>query len=261
MSEFIVKGPEVYAELGAAFQKINQVAPTVIPKVEEVIKNIQKKLETDLLETAQELKKKTEEIKSAEQQLENSKNDQNNPESNKSNDGSNQLAHVHQLKREQDDLKQKEQGLKNALANINHLLHQVNECEKNILNRISETKKATSALDEFEALANQYINLTTPSSASSSSSSSSSTGSSSTRTTNDNKKLIGDTLFVNWDRNASINQTDLDRLEQSLGHGEMQKAQKISFSGFSQNDFAILKKNGYTIQPLGDNKYSAYREF
>jgi chromosome segregation ATPase len=259
MSEFIVKGPEVYAELGAAFQKINQVAPTVIPKVEEVIKNIQKKLETDLLETAQELKKKTEEIDGAEQQLENSKNDQNNPESNKNNDGSNQLAHVHQLKREQDDLKQKEQGLKNALANINHLLHQVNQCENNILNRISETKKATSALSQFEALANQYINLTTPSSTSSSSSSSSS--SASTRTTNVNNELIGDTLHVNWDRGASINQTDLDRLEQSLGHGEMQKAQKISFSGFSQNDFVILKKNGYTIQPLGDNKYSAYREF
>ena len=257
MSEFIVKGPEVYAELGAAFQKINQVAPTVIPKVEEVIKNIRKKLETDLLETAQELKKKTEEIESAEQQLENSKNDQNNPESNKSNDGSNQLAHVHHLKREQENLKKKEQGLKNALANINHLLHQVNECENNILNRISETKKATSALSQFEALANQYINLTTPSSASSSSSSSSA----STRTTNVNNELIGDTLHVNWDRGASINQTDLDRLEQSLGHGEMQKAQKISFSGFSQNDFAILKKNGYTIQSLGDNKYSAYREF
>ena len=260
MSEFIVKGPEVYAELGAAFQKINQVAPTVIPKVEEVIKNIKKKLETDLLETAQELKKKTEEIEGAEQQLENSKNNQNNPETNKSNDGSNQLAHVHHLKREQDALKQKEQGLKNALANINHLLHQVNQCENKILQRISETKKATSALSQFEAIANQYINLTTTSSASSSSSSSS-TGSSSTRTTNDNKELIGDTLHVNWDRSGSINQTDLDRLEQSLGHGEMQKAQKISFSGFSQNDFAILKKNGYTIQPLGDNKYSAYREF
>ena len=49
MSEFIVKVPEFYAELGAAIQKINQVSPTDIPKVEEVIKNIQKKLETDLL--------------------------------------------------------------------------------------------------------------------------------------------------------------------------------------------------------------------
>jgi hypothetical protein len=39
-----------------------------------------------------------------------------------------------------------------------------------------------------------------------------------------------------------------------------QKANKISFSEVSQSSFSILEKNGFTIQKIEPNKYSAYKE-
>jgi len=112
-------------------------------------------------------------------------------------------------------------------------------------------------LSQFESIARSYLNLSAHSNGATSSRSIGSNPSH----LNQKTELIGDTLHVNWDNNNYINQLDIDRVIESLSHSEHRNAQKISFTGISQLNTSILEQNGFTIQPLGNNKYSAYREF
>lgn len=254
MSEFIVKGPEVYMELRSALEQVNQRIPSEIVKVSQAINDLISKVNTDFIETTNELKTKSAELEKLKKQLEVIKSQKNVPESNleKGNDPQKKFT---ELQKKIEDLKNKEQGLKNAQASLDHLLFQAKQCESKITQKITESKKGIDALTQFESLANNYLSI----SSNSSGSSSSGGGRSNTNNTNRKAELVGDTLHIN-NQNTSITQIEIDDAIKSLKNFENQKAQKISFSEVSQSSFSILEKNGFTIQKIEPNKYSAYKE-
>jgi hypothetical protein len=262
MSEFIVKGPEVYMELKSAFNEINQRVPAEIVKVSLVISNLSSKINSDLLETTTELKKKSIEIDQLKKQIDASENQENSPDlnekqsQNNGNDNAKQLSENYQeWQRDYENLKNKEGGLKSAQASLEHLLFQAKQCESKITQKIAESKKGIDALTQFESIANNYLNISINSSGSSTSEKGRSTSINSKLKT----ELVGVTLHIN-NENTSITQVDIDHTIKSLKDFENQKAQKISFSEVSQSSFSILEKNGFTIQKIEPNKYSAYKE-
>lgn len=254
MSEFIVKGPEVFLELRSAFEQVNQCIPLEIVKISQIINDLISKVNTDFIETTNELKTKSAELEKIKKQLEVNKSLKNAPETNqeKGNDPQKKFT---ELQKEIEDLKNKKQGLENAQASLDHLLFQAKQCESKITQKITESKKGVDALTQFESIANNYLSI----SSSSSGHSIDGSGKSNTNYTNRKAELVGDTLHIN-NLNTSITQIDIDDALKSIKNFENQKAQKISFSEVSQSSFSILEKNGFTIQKIEPNKYSAYKE-
>jgi hypothetical protein len=238
-------------ELRSALEKVNQRIPSEIVKVSQIINDLISKVNTDFIETTNELKMKSAELEKIKKQLEINKSQKNAPETNqdKGNDPQKKFT---ELQKEIEDLKNKKQGLENAQSSIDHLLFQAKQCEIKINQKIAESKKGMDALTQFESLANNYLN-------SSSGTSISGGGKSNDNNTNRKTELVGDTLHIN-NPNTSITQIDIDDAIKSTKNFENQKAQKISFSEVSQSSFSILEKNGFTIQKIEPNKYSAYKE-
>lgn len=258
MSEFIVKGPEVFMELRTTFDQVNQRIPSEIAKVPQIISDLLSKVNTDLIESTNELKTKLAELADVKKQVEAHKNQQNNPQSNPNSDpntGSDPSKKLADLQRVIEDLKNKKSELENAQSSLNHLLFQAKQCEMKVSQKISESKKGMSALNQFESIANNYLSI----SSSRSGSSNGENGRGNSIYTKPNSELVGDTLHINNDKNY-ITQIDIDTALKSLNNSANQKAQKISFSEVSQSSFSILEKNGFTIQKIEPNKYSAYKE-
>jgi hypothetical protein len=241
-------------ELRSALEKVNQRIPSEIVKVSQIINDLISKVNTDFIETTNELKMKSAELEKIKKQLEVNKSQKNAPETNqdKGNDPQKKFT---ELQKEIEELKNKKQGLENAQVSLEHLLFPAKQCESKITQKITESKKGFDALTQFESIANNYLSI----SSSSSGHSPVGIGSSDTNYTNRKAELVGDTLHIN-NQNTSITQIDIDDAIKSTKNFENQKAQKISFSEVSQSSFSILEKNGFTIQKIEPNKYSAYKE-
>ena len=131
MSEFIVKGPEVFMELRTTFDQVNQRIPSEIAKVPQIISDLMSKVNIDLIESTNELKMKSAELDDVKKQVEVHKNQQNNPQSNPNSDpntGSDLSKKLADLQRELEDLKNKKSELENAQSSLNHLLFQAKQC-------------------------------------------------------------------------------------------------------------------------------------
>jgi hypothetical protein len=250
MSEFIVKGPEVFVDLKNAFLELNQRVSPQIASILQEIESLKNKLNNDLIETTNELRAKSSELEQVKKQ-----NDQ--KTSDPGQEPSKNLNDLSDLHREAEDLKNKHQELVNAQSTIDHLIFQVKQCESKISQKIAESKKGLDALVQFEEIAKNYLSISTNFIGSSNYEH----GKSNSTSTKPKTELVGDTIHISKENNT-INQMDIDSAMnnmKSVNQGS-QKANKISFSEVSQSSFSILEKNGFTIQKIEPNKYSAYKE-
>ena len=69
--------------------------------------------------------------------------------------------------------------------------------------------------------------------------------------------MLGNTFHFSTDQRLS--QLSIQKLELEIKNSR-QKGNKISIDNVSQLDFDLLKKQGYSIQEIKPNEFSAYKK-
>jgi hypothetical protein len=72
----------------------------------------------------------------------------------------------------------------------------------------------------------------------------------------------GDAFHFNLDKTSQVNQHMLDAIlnQAKQNNTGSSSASKVSLGNISQSSFSLLEKNGFTIQKIGPNEFSAFKE-
>lgn len=253
MSTFIVKGPDTFLQLIKSFSNINQKLPIEIDNINRIIEEFFTNIQIDQKETEAELLKLKEELKNCKNESisnDNKKTEQIGDNNDKNSDKENDLN------KKIERLERKKQELANAVSSYYHILTQFRQIKNRTNQLVIDSKKGESALNEFYKITLKYIGL---SSVSSDHRPKKETNISTEKIYS--AELLGDTLHINK-KNHSVQQKDIDSAineVKSINMGN-KEVNKISFSDVSQLSFSLLEKNGFTIQEIEPNKFSAYKE-
>ena len=251
MSTFIVKSPDTFQKLYTCFKSTNENIPVGIDRILELFQEIITNLEKDLLETKNEQKKVEQELKH-----QNKPSNSDNSKHASENSDNSGLEKRQETQEKKSHLEKREQALIHATTEIKQMLQKINALKKEFLGVQKQSTKGINALIEFEKLATMYLGINTSSGASSNKNTSSNNS-----TQNDPYELIGNTVHIS-NPNTSINQRSIDNALQqakTLNLGN-KNVNKVSFSNVPQTSFNVLKQNGFTIQQIEPNKFSAYKE-
>jgi hypothetical protein len=208
--------------------------PEPLSLVRQTLEDLLRDLQTDLIETEQQISEIENQAAAA------------------SSDPENGADAEQELNREQSNLQQKTGELKSAISQIEHLKLRYNMTERRVRDALNKSKNAPQALRLFEEIAKKYLKQTD--------------GFSNSRWANENDsntsrkdsgyRLVGDT--VHSSKKDQLTQTTIDNLENEIRNTGI-KGNKISIDGVDQLDFSLLEKNGYTISKSDSNEYSAYK--
>jgi ribulose bisphosphate carboxylase small subunit len=251
MSDFRVKEPNLFEQLNQSLQKIDSTTPMLLTKVKSHLAECLKNVKIDIIETENEIK----ELRSKQRQVQQESNINSNP--NNSNETGNKQKEgpsLNDLKKEESGKNQKLGELKNAYSSLEHLQIRFNSKETQFNKTISETQKGKQILNQFYEIAIKYVSYPKVVNTISK-------GNSQNNKTNNTKnfkggRLIGDTFH--FEKDQYLSQLKLDEIENNVKY-TFEKGHKISINNISQSDFSILEKNGYTIQKIESNEYSAYK--
>jgi hypothetical protein len=152
---------------------------------------------------------------------------------------------------EKSRLKQKIESLKGLLSHVNMMHSSFRTLETKNADFTKMGEKAESILTEFTQIGSVYLNLRT-----NGSNDSGNTSRNPNVSLNKEIRLLGDTFHFSKQNNLS--QMTIDSLERDIKNSH-QKGHKISIDKVSQSDFSLLEKNGYTVQEIKANEYSAYK--
>ncbi len=148
-------------------------------------------------------------------------------------------------------LRQKIMSLKSILSSAEMLLNEHKTLESKTMDTNSIIQKGTAILQSFEQIGQTYLNLNA-----NNNSSTNSTGELNTRSMDD-VRLLGNTFHFSTDQRLS--QFSLQKMELEIKNSR-QRGNKISIDNVSQLDFDLLKKQGYSIQEIKPNEFSAYKK-
>ena len=251
MSDFIVNGPDVFTRLRETIIHFYQEAPAKLEQIHQALEEVLVDLNKDQLETEGLLSEKTKEFKKL-------KSNTSNQQDSKSNEN-----HSQNIKEEQEKqheihrLNTYKQELINAQANIKGLGQRVNQLRVEFNNHVHDSKKGINALLQLEQIAIEYLQI----------------GINNYRNQHGvsptsyelrkatNSEITGNTLHVK--KLDNINQMVLNELtDEAVKYNLFNntKILKVSISKVSKLDFNVLEQNGFTIQELAPNEYSAYKE-
>jgi hypothetical protein len=152
---------------------------------------------------------------------------------------------------EESRLNQKIMSLKTILSSTEMLLNEHKTLESKTMDTNSLIQKGGVILQSFEQIGQTYLNLNTHNN-----SSTNSTGELNTRKLDD-VRLLGNTFHFSTDQRLS--QFSLQKMELEIKNSR-QRGNKISIDNVSQLDFDLLKKQGYSIQEIKPNEFSAYKK-
>ena len=251
MSDFIVNGPDVFTRLRETIIHFYQEGPAILEQIHRAMEEVLMDLNKDQLETEGLLTEKTKEFEKL-------KSNSSNQQDSKSNEN-----HSQNIKEEQEKqheihrLNTYKQELINAQANIKGLGQRVKQLRDEFNNHVNDSKKGINALLQLEQIALEYLQI----------------GTNNFRnqhgvspTSNElrkatNSEITGNTLQVKKLDNINqmvINQLTDEAKKYNLSNNN--EVKKVSISKVSQLDFAVLEQNGFKIQELAPNEYSAYKE-
>ena len=148
-------------------------------------------------------------------------------------------------------LNQKIMSLKTILSSTEMLLNEHKSLESKTMDTNLLIQKGGVILQSFEQIGQTYLNLN-----SNNNSSTNSTGELNTRRMDD-VRLLGTTFHFSTDQRLS--QFSLQKMELEIKNSR-QRGNKISIDNVSQLDFDLLKKQGYSIQEIKPNEFSAYKK-
>ncbi|MCE2711729.1 MAG: hypothetical protein LW688_04220 [Cryomorphaceae bacterium] len=152
---------------------------------------------------------------------------------------------------EKSRLNQKIETLKGLLSQTDMMLSRFRNLEGHHTEFMKLGQKAQSILNTFSQLGSSYLKLR----AHGGSNVSNNKGISQNKMIK-GVRLLGDTFHFSKQNNLS--QLTLQSLENDIKNSP-QKGNKISIDKVSQSDFDLLEKNGYTIQQIRANEFSAYK--
>ena len=251
MSDFIVNGPDVFTRLRETIIHFYQEGPAILEQIHRAMEEVLMDLNKDQLETEGLLTEKTKEFEKL-------KSNSSNQQDSKSNEN-----HSQNIKEEQEKqheihrLNTYKQELINAQANIKGLGQRVQQLKGELNTHVMGSNKGIQALIEFENIANKYLQYRRLNER----------ASATTDLANNvhqkglNTEITGNTLHVKKLNNLSqrdINEVTEEAVKYNLFNNN--KILKVSISKVSKLDFNVLEQNGFTIQELAPNEYSAYKE-
>jgi hypothetical protein len=241
MSDWIVRNPDIFVQLAKAITAACQNTPQQLHQFVQLLEQYKEALFTDLKETQTQVQQRNNEVQD---QKENG-----------------DWKQESEARGEESQLKQKEEELKSALSSINLMLTKMKSTESRILAMRTSSSTGINALSQMESLARTYISGGTAHN----SGSSEQNRSSSDRQQDASNTLtkVGDAFHFKLDSTSQLNQHMIDALMQqakqnNTGSGS---ATKVSLGNVSQSSFSMLEKNGFTIQQIAPNEFSAFKEF
>jgi hypothetical protein len=234
MTDIKIKDIRVFSELEKGLSSVNQQIAPALDAAENSLRSFIHDLEVDLKESqtsVQKIGKQSDAVKSG--------------------NATDKPAQEQELSREAGMLNQKIQELKSYISTSELLLVRFDTLKRKSDDMRISAEKGCAALGSFQELAQRYLKVP-------SSNGNSSITSGSVSQYSDNYKLreLGDTFH--FTSKGTISQFDLHHLENQV-KSEVNKGNKLSIDGISQSDFAILESNGYTIQQIRPNEYSAFK--
>jgi hypothetical protein len=251
MSDFIVNGPDVFTSLRKSMIDFHQQAPAILEQIQQAIEEVLIDLNKDQLETEGSLMEKSKE-------LEKLKSKTTASQDSKSNENLSQNIKEEQDKQHEiERFKNYKQELIYAQENIKLMGQRVQQLKSELNNHVIGSSKGLQALTEFADIANRYLqsgSLSAPINTTS-------VGSNDAHRKGVISEISGNTMHVKELDN--INQLNINNLieeAENYNFYNNNKIKKVSISNVSQFYFNILEQNGFTIQELAPNDYSAYKE-
>lgn len=251
MSDFIVNGPDVFTSLRKSMFDFHQQAPAILEQIQQAIEEVLIDLNKDQLETEGSLMEKSKE-------LEKLKSKTTASQDSKSNENLSQNIKEEQEKQHEiERFNNYKQELINAQAKIKGMGQRVQQLKSELNNHVIGASKGLQALTEFADIANRYLqsgSLSAPIN-------STSDGSNDAHRKGVISEISGNTMHVKELDN--INQLNINNLIEEAEKYNLfnnNKIKKVSISNVSQFHFNMLEQNGFTIQELAPNDYSAYKE-
>jgi hypothetical protein len=239
MSDIKINDITVFGELKRGIGMISQRMPGALSNTGSSLEGLKRDLLVDIKETEQEIDKQKRAAAQAEKE--------------KSQGGGEAVAKENQVPRaNMSQLNAKLGALKNAFSNIEHLLIRFRQLKTKEGEVLSTIPKANLALDELEQIARVYLQMPATKTGYSNFSTNGGDGYS----TGSDIRMIGDTFH--FTRGSQFEQMQIDKLELQAKQNNI-KGNKISIDKVSSLDFSLLEKNGYQIQKIGPNDYSAYK--
>ena len=235
MTDIRIKDIHVFSELKEAMAQLEMQTSPVVSTTEECLREFHRDLEIDLKESLTQLR----ELQSSAQEA-------------ASGDDLDKASQAHNFGEEISRLNQKIQELKSSIGTTEHLLIRSGSLARKIADMTQSTAKAHIALQTFEQISLRYLKLS-----SLNTQGSANTGNGSHTTFNSGQlMLVGDTFH--FSKQNSISTIDIQRMENNIKSGN-RNGNKLSIDGVSQSDFTMLENNGFTIQKIGPNDYSAFK--
>ncbi len=238
MSEWILNKTDVYPLLAKSLTTAAQNAPQHVHGFVTLIEQYRSDLFNDLKETQTQAKQRSNEAEQVKGDWEQES----------------------KARGEASEFKQKEEALKSAISSVDLLLVKLKQTVSRTLAIRTSTSKGIAALHEMEQLARTYT--TGQAGSQSNRSDTSQTGSSNNRGNQDILTQAGDAYHFNLDKTSQVNQHMLDSIlnQAKQNNSGASSASKVSLGNISQSSFSLLEKNGFTIQKIGPNEFSAFKE-
>jgi hypothetical protein len=236
MSDIKINDLTVFGELKRGISQLGQRMPGVVTNTNTSLESLKRDIAVDIKETEQEIEKQKKLASQAE----------NNPNQGTSPGQDDPKAKLSKLN-------QKLGVLKNSLSSVDHLMIRSRQLKTKSDDILTSISKANQVLDSLEAVAREYLQLPA-----SYTSGSNLTGGEVGKGYNSfsDIRLLGDTFH--FTKGSQLGQMQIDNLERQANQN-VTKGNKISIDKVSSLDFNLLEKNGYKIQQIGPNDFSAFK--
>lgn len=236
MSDIKINDLTVFEELRRGISQMGQSIPGIVTNTNAGLESLKRDIFVDIKETEQEIEKQKKLASQAEQNP--------NPGASKGQDDP---------KAKLSKLNQKLGVLKNSLSSVDHLMIRSRQLKTKSDDILTTTPKANQVLNSLEALAREYLQLPATFV-----SGSNLTGGGADYGNNSNSeiRMLGDTFH--FTKGSQFGQMQIDNLERQAKQNGI-NGNKISIDKVSSLDFNLLEKNGYKIQQIGPNDFSAFK--
>lgn len=256
MSDFRLQHPDLFLKLNQSLQMIDRTAPGILTRIKSHLEMSIKNIQIDIKETENEIK----ELKNKQREMQQASSNTNshNPSNNSGSGsglGNSSGKSLNDLKSEEIQKSQKLEELKNALSTLGHLKIRFVSKETQLTKKISDSKDGQQKLKAFHDFAVKYMAFP-KNGGNYVYNDTSQTGNSRDFSVFKGVKKIGDTFHYSND--GGLSQYKVDEIERNIKNSS-EKGNKISINNISQSDFSVLEKNGYTIQKIDANEFSAYK--
>jgi hypothetical protein len=235
MTDFKIRDIRIFGDLKDAMLKVKSNIEPVLDSSSEALQLFLRDLQIDLKESESQLNDLKDKARAA--------SDGNSPD---------KAAKAQHYGEEMSQMNHKIQALKSYIFTTQHLLMRFDLVKRKMGDMKQITSKGANALQSFEELGMRYLNITNLHR----SGNNSNNTSGHSITSGDQLRLVGDTFH--FSKQHSISQMDIQRLESEIRTGQ-KAGYKLSIDGVNQLDFSMLKSNGYKIQQIGPNDYTAYK--